>query len=148
MHVRRQIRDLAVTTITGLATTGSRVFSTRLFPLGQADLPCWVVSTDAETSETVTMAMGGVAEMERSVALMFVGYARGVATVENTLETMVEELETVILPATFAALAKSVYLESIEPDLSADDLDNAFGILTVMYRVIYHTTQGAPGTAI
>jgi hypothetical protein len=148
MHVRRQVRDLAVTTITGLTTTGGRIFSTRLFPLGQTDLPCWVVSTGDETVETVTMAMGGVAEQERSMALEFDGYARGVATVENTLEAMAAELETAMLPSIFSALVKSIYLESMEPQLSAEDLDNAFGIMSVVYRVIYHTTQGAPETAI
>ena len=32
-HVRKQIRDAVITTLTGLSTTGSNVFRSRIYPL-------------------------------------------------------------------------------------------------------------------
>lgn len=147
-HVRTQIRNLAVSTATGLGLTGSNVFESRLHPLSQSQLPCWIVSADEEETENITMSMGGVPEQQRTLMLEFNGYARGVSGVEDSLDSMAEQLEAVILPAAFASLAKDIVLESTEVQLVTEDLDNTFGIVTVVYRVTYHTTAGAPGTAV
>jgi hypothetical protein len=39
-HIKRQIRERAVQTLTGLATTGVRVFASRARMVQPADLPC------------------------------------------------------------------------------------------------------------
>lgn len=41
-HLREQIRDRVVTDLTGLTTTGSRVFRSRIYPLENNDLPVYV----------------------------------------------------------------------------------------------------------
>lgn len=143
-HVRKQIRDLAVTTATGLTTTGTRVFPVRLQPLGQTDLPCWVVTTGEEQSSPMNLP----GRQDRSLSLTFFGYARTTELIENTLDTMAEELEAVMVPSVFSAIAKDVILESTEWELSSDELDNLFGIITLTYHVRYHTARGAPGTAL
>jgi len=38
-HVRQSIRDNVVTAVTGLSTTGSNVFRSRVYPLGTNKLP-------------------------------------------------------------------------------------------------------------
>ena len=38
-HIRQSIRDNAVTAVTGLSTTGSNVFRSRVYPLGTNKLP-------------------------------------------------------------------------------------------------------------
>jgi hypothetical protein len=142
-HVRRQIRDLAVSTALGLPTTGTRVFNARLYPLGQADLPCWIVSTDeGETSDQMTLP----GRQDRSLTLTFSGYAR--ADVFATLDTMAEELEAVILPSAFRAVAKDVTLTETAFESSVDELDNQFGAIVLTYTVRYHTIRGAPGVAV
>jgi hypothetical protein len=143
-HVRKQIRDLAVTYATGLTTTGNRVFPVRAQELGQAELPCWVVTTGQETS-TPTNLPG---RMDRVMELVFFGYVRAVSNIENTLDAMAAELEAVILPQTFHAIAKDVILDSTEWEVSADELDNMMGVITLTYHVRYHTARGAPDTAI
>lgn len=37
--LRKQIRDNVVTTLTGLSTTGSRVYASRVYPMAAANLP-------------------------------------------------------------------------------------------------------------
>jgi hypothetical protein len=38
-HLRKQIRDNVVTALTGLSTTGSRVYGSRVYPMAAANLP-------------------------------------------------------------------------------------------------------------
>ena len=42
-HVRQQIRERIATTITGLSTTGSNVFQSRVYPLDVDSLPALLV---------------------------------------------------------------------------------------------------------
>ena len=54
-HVRQQIREQVVTLCTGLTTTGSRVYDTRLYNLDPADnLPGLVIYTQSESSTKST----------------------------------------------------------------------------------------------
>ncbi len=50
-HIRQSIRDNAVTAVTGLSTTGSNVFRSRVYPLGTNKLPALCIHTDSETIE-------------------------------------------------------------------------------------------------
>ena len=50
-HVRQSIRDNIVTAVTGLSTTGSNVFRSRVYPLGTNKLPALYVYSNAETVE-------------------------------------------------------------------------------------------------
>ena len=50
-HIRQSIRDNAVTAVTGLLTTGSNVFSSRVYPLGTNKLPTLCVYIDSEVVE-------------------------------------------------------------------------------------------------
>ena len=50
-HVRQSIRDNAMTAVTGLSTTGSNVFRSRVYPLGTNKLPAHCVYSNAETVE-------------------------------------------------------------------------------------------------
>ena len=53
-HVRQQLRERAATTLTGLTTTGSRVYQSRIYPLGAANLPGLLIYTKSEASEPET----------------------------------------------------------------------------------------------
>ena len=50
-HLRRQIRERAATTLTGLSTTGSNVFQSRFYPMESAGLPGLCIYTKDETVE-------------------------------------------------------------------------------------------------
>jgi hypothetical protein len=54
-HVRQQIRERIATTITGLTTTGSNVYQSRVYPLDSVSLPALLVYTLSEGSEVDTM---------------------------------------------------------------------------------------------
>ena len=54
-HLRKQIRDNVVTALTGLSTTGSRVYASRVYP----NLPGLCVYTKSESVEILTMLFFG-----------------------------------------------------------------------------------------
>ena len=47
-HLRRQIRERVGTTLTGLSTTGSNVFQSRVYPIESAGLPGIFIYTQNE----------------------------------------------------------------------------------------------------
>ncbi len=142
-HARQQIRDAAATLITGLASTGTRVFKNRLHQLQQSDLPCWSVSTGDEDAEVINTTQ------DRTMLLQFDGFARGATgeNAEDALSTMIEELEAVMVEDSMPLL-KTLQLESVEIDYDAENTDQVIGSCTVTYRARYFTAEGAAGTAL
>ena len=53
-HLRQQIRERIGTTLTGLSTTGSNVFQSRVYPLEDTNLPALVIYTKSEESIPVS----------------------------------------------------------------------------------------------
>lgn len=141
-HVRTTIRNDAVTAATGLATTGTNVYDSRVFPTDQAKLPCWLVYSGDE--EIVRASTGGL--YQRAMQLVFEGVARGTSDVDGTLDTMLEELETALTLSSLTG-AKTLDIAEIETEFS-DDGDAPYGRMAVSYVVTYHTNEGAPTTAL
>ena len=50
-HIRQQIRERVGTTLTGLSTTGSNVFQSRVFNLEESNLPAIIIYTKSEAGE-------------------------------------------------------------------------------------------------
>ena len=48
-HVRQQVREAVSTLLTGLTTTESRVYQSRITPLQANELPALLVATNGET---------------------------------------------------------------------------------------------------
>ena len=50
-HIRQQIRERIATNLTGLTTTGTRVYQSRVYPLEDNNLPGLIIYTVSEESE-------------------------------------------------------------------------------------------------
>ena len=144
-HVRRQIREAAATALAGLATTGSRVFQSRVYPLRDADLPCLLISTDDEQVDQNNAVSGG--EMTRELTLTVRGVAKATADLDDTLDGIAEQVEPVLNGATLGNLAKNCQLAGIKVEMD-EALEKPVGIITLEYRTLYFTTPAAPGTAL
>ena len=141
-HVRTTLRDAAITAITGLTTTGSNVYSSRVFALSENKLPCWLVYTNNEDLEPGNMA----GKQIRVIELVCEGVARTVNNNDDTLDLMLEELETALTLRDLPT-AKSLDLVAVEVEFS-DDGDAPFGSVTATFNVEVHTIAGAPGTSV
>ncbi len=144
-HVRRQIREAAATALAGLATTGSRVFQSRVYPLRDADLPCLLISTDDEQVDQNNAVSGG--EMTRELTLTVRGVAKATADLDDTLDGIAEQVEPVLNVSTLGGNVKTCRLTGIKVEMD-DVLEKPVGIITLEYRTLYFTTPAAPGTAL
>ena len=144
-HVRRQLREAAAAAVTGLATTQSRVFQSRVYPLRDADLPCLLVSTDEERIDAGNAAMGG--ELERELTLTVRGVAKANADLDDTLDAIAEQIEPVMNGATLGGKAKKCLLTAINVGMD-DVLEKPVGSISLEYRITYFTSPAQPGTAL
>lgn len=134
-HARQTIRESAATLLTGLTSTGSRVFQSRIVP--QTTLPCLLVMTDAEE-----IAPGAFEkQLERRLTLTVVGVAKAGATIDDNLDTIAAEVET--------ALGSDYRYELTGIDVDFDEtLEKPAGRITLTYGYRYFTNAGAPGTVL
>lgn len=144
-HVRRQIREAAATALAGLATTGTRVFQSRLHPLRDADLPCLLVNTDDEAIEAENAVLNG--ELTRDLTLTVRGVAKVSADLDDVLDSIAEQVEPVLSVLALGGLAKRCALQRINVEMD-DALEKPVGVITLAYQVTYFTTPGQPGTAL
>ena len=145
-HVRKQLRDAIVTLVTGLSTTGSRVFTGRVYPMQEAELPCLWVNTIPEDGVPQDLSVSGI--LQRTVTVEIVGIARGTSGLVDTMDTICEEVETalgagVILGGTTVALDYT----GTDHQLSGE-ADQPIGRASIRYVCNLYTTSSAPGTLV
>mgnify|MGYP000246369384 CR=1 FL=1 len=68
-HLHKQIRDKVETLLTGLSTSGARVYANRLQPLLDANLPGLRISADSETAAPQTIHAPYLQERTLNVAI-------------------------------------------------------------------------------
>ena len=90
-HLRRQIRERAASTLTGLTTTGSNVFQSRVYPMESADLPGLCIYTNSETVDIASI--GTTRTVFRELNLIVEGYASASTNLEDTLDQIGKEIE-------------------------------------------------------
>ena len=145
-HLRRQIRERVATTLTGLTTTGSNVFQSRVYPMESAGLPGLCIYTTDEAIEI--QSMGGTRNVSRDLTLIVEGYATDSANVDDTLDQIGKEVEIAMSgDITLNDLAQDSYLSSVEITLSGDG-STGIGKITHSYTVVYQNAENAPDAAL
>lgn len=138
-HVRKSIRDNVTTTLTGLTTTGSRVFQTRLFPLATAKLPGLCIYTRSETTEYATV--GRPRTQIRELEVLVEAYVKGTASLDSTLDTIAVEIEEALYTdVTRGGYAKDTQITSFEVDYDGEG-DQSVGVARFTISVTYVTVE-------
>lgn len=133
-HVRTSIRAAVAAALTGLATTGSRVYQSRMRPVGDGQMPCLLITTNDERIEATTTTSG---PQDRLLEVAVRGFAMG-ATVDATLDQIALEVETA-MPANYV-------LRQISVDFD-EELEKPVGSITLIFEVLYFTPAGNPGVS-
>ncbi len=145
-HVRRQIRERVATTLTGLATTGSKVYQSRVYPLASNNLPGLLVYTTNESSEPDVM--GAQPELDRDLNLVIEGYAKTASNLDDVMDGIAKEVEVAMAAdTTINTLAKDSFLTSTEIQLTGEG-EQPIGIVTMNFTVQYRTANNAPDVAL
>ena len=144
-HLRQQIRERIATLCTGLSTTGSNVFQSRLYPIEDSSLPCLLIYTTSEDSEVIEMATPR--PMQRSLSVVIQGVYSATQPDDN-LDTIAKEVEVVMAgDKDINSLASSSYLQSTEIEVNAEGT-KPIGVIRLTYIVDYRNVDNDPETAI
>lgn len=144
MHAREQIREAVATIVTGLATTGARVFKSRVYPLATANLPGLCVYTLNETSQPEIMRTPR--RLVRDLTIMIEGYARAADDVDAALDDIAADVETAIgTDATLGGMVRRVHLSQTEIVMTGDG-DQPIAVVRMSFSAEYATYENAPAT--
>ena len=140
-HKRQSIRERVASTLTGLTTTVSNVFQSRVYPIENTKLPCLLIYTREETSEPLTT--NPPRAIEKVLSLVVEGYVKANTNFDDTIDTICEEVEEALFTD---RLINDLALDSflINTDISYNgEGDNPLGIVVMTFQITYHHTEGS-----
>ena len=140
-HARQQIREQLATTLTGLTTTASRVYDTRLYAYDQ--LPCLTVYADRDTVDEEN-SQG--TKHWHNLALRVEARAKAKDSVEDTIDTICAEIEAAIYAdRTLNNKLVDVLIADTQIEYSVEQ-DQPIALATLTLNAIYRVAPGAPTT--
>ena len=141
-HLRRQIRERVATDLTGLSTTGSNVFQTRIFNLEKSKLPCLLIFTEEEAAEISSMASPRI--VFRNLSLVVEGYAAAKANVDDVLDAISKEVETAMAgDVGINSLATDSFLTDVQISYSGEG-SKPIGVIRMTYSIQYRNPENTP----
>ena len=142
-HVRQQLREAVAALLTGLPTTGARVYIGRVHTLVPAELPCLLISTpDEPIVETLGVRQPTIyrRDLELNVVLM----TRTGADLEAALDAIAKEVE-IALGAGLTLSGNRFYPRLLRmSSILERDGDLPKGSMTLSYNIAYHTASNQP----
>jgi len=145
-HIRQQIREYFGTNLTGLTTTGSNVYQSRVYPLDNTRLPALLIYTKSEASEPIVIGIDRV--MSRELSVVVEGYVKSTANFDDTIDTISKEVEEAIAAdRTLGGLAKDTYLESTQIDFNAEG-EKPLGFVSLTFISNYYVKEKNPDVAV
>ena len=144
-HVHTQIRAALVAALTGLTTSGARVYPNRLYALDAADLPGLRVFTDSE--EITAESIHHPHVQARRLRLVVEACARANDALDATIDQMAKEIEIALAgPLTVGTATLHPILTGIQYD------DEAAGVPVGVKRLEFglddFTLNNAPDALI
>lgn len=147
-HVRDQILAALKTTLTGLTTTGARVFADRTDPLAADEVPGLVILQGSESNTYLTMGYPRTVAASLSVQVNAYDARTGAqADARKRANTIAKEVQTAIgVDVDLGGLSQDVRIAGTEFDLDSEsDLTNA--VAEMRYEITYHFKETTPDVA-
>lgn len=148
-HVRQQVREAIAAILTGLATTGNRVYQSRLIPLQDDELPALLISTNQEGVEALNVNSNPM--LERNLIIKVTVVAKAVSNLDDTLDTVIKEVEQALNASvaanTLSGLVKSILLTDIDIEMNAE-AETPTGQAILSFTTSYFTQANAPDVSI
>ena len=145
-HIRNQIRDRTAVAVTGLTTTGSNVFQSRVYNLEDSKLPAIIIYTKSEDSEL--LEMGSTRTLQRNLSLVVEAYVKANSNYDDTIDTIAKEVEAVMgADVTHNDLARDSFLDSTEINYNGEG-EQPIAVMTMVYNIGYQTTEVAADVAL
>ena len=143
-HVRKQLREAMATVVTGLTTTGARVFQSRFYPLQTNELPCLIITTDGDQVENLSIHRPVAQKRETNIRID--AYARANADLDDTLDLICKEVEIAIAGSSNAIVKGSMY-NGCRIDVEVLG-DQPVGKVSMLFSNDLYTDSSAPDVLI
>lgn len=140
-HLHTQIRDAIVTALTGLTTTGSRVYANRLQPLPDALSPTLLITLDEETATPATFHANPI--YERELRLTVAAVCKATSGLDDTLDQISKEVE-VALAAGITVGSRHLDLTYTGMSFSDEQADKPVGIKRMQFNLQFSAMSNAP----
>ncbi len=135
MHKRTQIKNAVVTVLTGLTTTGTNVFPSRVHAMPAKHLPGLLVYFDEENSEPGET--GPNRSLDRELSLIIEGQAKSGDDIDDISDSIAEEVEAEMnIDRYFSGLALESFLASTDFNFSGEGRRRA-GSIKMTYKIFY-----------
>lgn len=136
-----QVIDALAARLAGVSLSAGRVYTSRLWPITEAELPAWRLTAQ---DEAVTRAYISPGVNEHRLSIEAQGIVRATADADDRMHDLAEAG----LAALFAS--PSIYnlqLDSIGRDVSTDG-ESSVATVTLLVSATFAADQSAPGTFI
>lgn len=144
-HVRKFIRDNIETTLTGLVTTGTNVYKTRVYPIAEDRLPGLAIYTREESTDYATITKPRT--QMRNLVVSVEAYVKALADYDDELDQIALEVEEALYTdLTRGGYAKDTQVISFDCDFSGDG-DQPVARATMQISVDYVTLENNPEAA-
>lgn len=143
MHMRGQIRAALIDTVTGLTTTGTNVFDSKIWNLDPNQLPCLVVNAPIDT--VIDIVMHPPRTQKRELALSVQAVVGAKDNVADIIDKITEEVEIAVAGnLTLNGTATGLTLQSTDISFQSEG-DRPYGIADLTYLCRYSVLENQPG---
>jgi hypothetical protein len=152
-HVARQILDSVVSTCTGLTSTGSNIFRSRVHTMVESNLPALLIYAreDVLEEETSSMQTDGNKgnQYVLSISIDAVEKDASETTAENTLFKIRKEVQIALEgDLSLGGKCKDLWLAEANIEDRTGSGDSPILTLMMTWNFLYRIKQGAPQTVL
>jgi hypothetical protein len=148
-HLRRQIREAVATLLTGLTTTGNRVFQSRVQTLKDNQLPALVILTNEETVTQSTIHSNPL--LERQLSVQVIAKAKANTNLDDTLDQIIKEVEMAVFASdaanTLGGLVKGLVLDSLDITFNGE-AETKVGEAVMAFTAVYFNQAATPDVSV
>jgi len=145
MHVRQQIREYIQGLLLNNTAAAGRVYTSRLSPVERDGVPAIIIYTKQE--ENLVLTMGSPTISSRDLELSIELYVQGNVDIDNILDSLAVEVETLLGGQCVGSFFQSIGYESFEVEYE-DSGDKKSLIGLMKYSVIYSVISDDPETGV
>lgn len=137
MHPRQAIREAVATTCTGLTTSGSRVYTSRVYPSGDANMPGLNVTTPSDKRAEEFAANRAMQLRTLTIVIEARSKPAEGTEVQNQLDDMASEVTTAIMAdPTLGGLVYWIEPQDTEIELTGK-IERPAGIARMTFEAQY-----------
>jgi hypothetical protein len=141
-HLATQIRDKVIVAVTGLVTTGPRVFAGRVHAVERADIPCVAVDIGDEDAEYVSMGY------PRDISATLAVEITAMVSIRGDFDAELNKIQSEVQAAmsadpTFTGLVVDIMYRR-RMRIADGQGDSPIAALVLSYDIIYRYTETNP----